>query len=129
MLLLDIEGFVNGQPPSRETREWARVLGELRMKLDHICAAPLIASDGESRRIILAMPHCADMTEVDALMDRLLIRVGELLSATTGAPPQLTRLGHKAREHGRAALRRNSQQHNFGEQDAGGFVPRARINL
>ncbi|PDT90838.1 hypothetical protein CO669_07635 [Bradyrhizobium sp. Y36] len=125
---MDIEGFVNGQPSSRETREWTRVLGELRALLDQICTAPLIASDGEARRIILAMPLCADMTEVDALMDRLLIRVGELLSAT-GDPSQLTRLVRKSREHGRAALRRNSQQHGIGAQDAAGAVPRTRFNL
>ncbi|WP_194407382.1 hypothetical protein [Bradyrhizobium sp. CCBAU 53351] len=126
---MDTERFVQDQPPSRETREWARVLGELRAQLERICAVPLIASDGEARRIILTMPYCADMTEVDALMDRLLIRVGELLSAATGDPSQLTRLVHKARAHGRTALRRNSLQHDFGEQNTAGFVPRARIHL
>ncbi|MBR0988379.1 hypothetical protein [Bradyrhizobium liaoningense] len=126
---MDIEKFVIGQPPSRETREWERVLGELRAQLERICAAPLIASDAEARRIIMAMPHCGDMTEVDALMDQLLIRVGELLSTATGDPSQLTRLVHKAREHGRAALRRNSRPHGLGEQDHAGFVPRARIHL
>jgi hypothetical protein len=111
------------------SEDWRNVIMQFRDQLQQICESELVCSDKEAQRIIIGMVHCRDMTEVDAQMDRLVIRIGELLAAKTGDPSELTRLVTQARERGRAALTRNSKQHKFSTDDNGGSCARTVVKL
>jgi len=100
-------------PLSAESEKWRTVLTHFRNYLQQICASELVGSDQEAQRIILGMLHCRTMTEVDAQMDRLIIRCGELLAARTGDRTDLARLFGRARERGRAAFASSGKRHNF----------------
>jgi hypothetical protein len=102
-------------PSSAEARQWRNVLTQFRDQLQQICESDLVCSDPEAQRIIIGMVRCHSMTEVDSLMDRLMIRIGELVAARTGDPSELTRLVTQARERGRAALTRHGKQHKFND--------------
>jgi hypothetical protein len=111
-------GFPDDGPASVESQQWRNVLKQFRDQLQQICDSDLVCSDKEAQRIIIGMVHCRNMTDVDAQMDRLVIRIGELLVAKTGDASELTRLVTQARERGRAALARHGKQHKFSD-DAG----------
>jgi hypothetical protein len=102
-------------PSSAEARQWRNVLTQFRDQLQQICESDLVCSDQEAQRIIIGMVRCQNMTEVDAQMDRLVIRIGELLAIRSGDPSELTRLVTQARERGRAALTRHGKQHKFND--------------
>jgi hypothetical protein len=109
--------------------DWRDVIIQFRDQLQQICESELVSSDKEAQRIIIGMVHCRNMTEVDGQMDRLVIRVGELLAAKTGDPSELTRLVTQARERGRAALARHSKQHTFSAGDQAGRPARTVVKL
>jgi hypothetical protein len=125
----DSAGFPPNQPLTAEGRDWRNVLAQFRDQLQQICESRLVCSDKEAQRIIIGMVHCQNMTEVDAQMDRLMIRIGELLVAKTGDASELTRLVSQSRERGRAALARHSKQHKFGADDEAGRLIRTVVKL
>jgi len=104
-------------PLSAESQSWHTVLTHLRNCLQRICESEAVASDKEAQRIIIGMVHCRTMTDVDGQMDRLIIRIGELLAAKTGDATEFTRLVNRTRERGRAAFASNSKRHNFATDD------------
>jgi hypothetical protein len=116
-------------PLSAESQDWRDVLRQFRDQLQQICESELVCSDKEAQRIIVGMVHCGNMMDVDARMDRLMIRIGELLAAKTGDASELTRLVTQARERGRAALTRHSKQHKFGADDQAGPSARMVVKL
>jgi hypothetical protein len=122
-------GFPADGPSSAESQQWRSVLTQFRDQLQQICESDLVSSDEEARRIIIGMVHCQDMTEVDAQMDRLVIRIGELVAERTGDPSELTRLVTQARERGRAALTRHGKQHRFNNDDNAGSSIRTVVKL
>jgi CRP/FNR family transcriptional regulator, cyclic AMP receptor protein len=101
-----------------------RVLTHLRNYLQQICKSELVASDEEAQRIIISMVHCRDMTEVDAQMDRLLVRIGEVLAARTGDKTEFDRLVNLARARGRTVFASHAKRHNFA---AGDEAPRRKF--
>jgi hypothetical protein len=108
-------------PLSAESERWRTVLTHFRNYLQKICESELVDADQEAQRIIVGMLHCCTMTEVDAQMDRLIVRCGELLAARTGDSTDLARLFGRARERGRAAFASSGKRHNFAAADE---VPR-----
>jgi len=98
---------------SAESQRWHTVLTHLRNYLQHICESELVASDEEAQRIIINMVHCRSMIEVNAQMDRLVVRIGEILAARTGDKTELDRLVNLMRARGRAAFASNAKRHNF----------------
>src|SRR3979411_3061177 len=98
-------------------QNWHKVLTQFRAHLQHICESELVAADHEAKRIIAGMVHCRTMTDVDAEMDRLIIRCGELLVAKTGDKTEFDRLLNRARAGGRAAFANNGKRHNFSADD------------
>jgi hypothetical protein len=103
-------GFPADGPLSAEGQDWRNVVTQFRDQLQQICESELVCSDKQAQRIIIGMVHCRNMTEVDAQMDRLVIRAGELLAAKTGDPSELSRLATHSRERGRTALARHSKR-------------------
>jgi predicted protein tyrosine phosphatase len=116
-------------PLSAESRDWRDVIRQFRDQLQQICESELVCSDKEAQRIIIGMVHCQNMMEVDAMMDRLVIRIGELVAARTGDPSEMTRLVTQARERGRAALARHSKQHKFSADDETARFTRTVVKL
>jgi hypothetical protein len=116
-------------PRSSDEQAWLEVVRQFRDQLQQICKSELVCSDQEAQRIIVGMVQCRNMTEVDACMDRLMIRIGELLAAKTGDPSELTRLVTQARERGRAALARHSKRHTFSADDEAGRSTRTVVKL
>lgn len=110
-------------------QDWQGVITQFRNLLRQICESELICADLEAQRIIIGTVDCANMTEVDAIMDRLAIRIGELLAARTGDPSELARLVTQARERGRAALARNSRHHGLTIAHEAGPAARMRVRL
>lgn len=110
-------------------QDWQGVITQFCNLLRQICESELVCADLEAQRIIIGMVHCANMTEVDAIMDRLAIRIGELLAARTGDPSELARLVTQARERGRAALARNSRHHGLTIAHEAGPAARMRVRL
>jgi hypothetical protein len=107
-------------PLDDEARKWHDILTQFRDRLQEIAESKIVRADTEAQRIIIGMVHCRNMVEVDAQMDRLAMRVGELLAAKTGDATELTRLISPTRANGRAALARHSKQHNFEPDDENG---------
>ena len=122
-------GFPDDGPPSAESQQWRNVLTQFRDQLQQICESDLVCSDKEAQHIIIGMIHCQSMMEVDAQMDRLVIRIGELVAERTGDPSELTRLVTQARERGRAALTRHGKQHRFNNDDNAGSSIRTVVKL
>jgi hypothetical protein len=104
-------------PLSAESERWRTVLTHFRNYLQKICESELVGTDQEAQRIIVGMVHCRTMTDVDAQMDRLIVRCGELLAARTGDSTELARLLSRAREGGRAAFASSGKRHNFAAED------------
>jgi hypothetical protein len=104
-------------PFSAQRQNWHNVLTQFRDQLQQICASELVCADKEAQRIIVGMVHCRTMMDVDAQMDRLLIRCGELLVAKTGDKTEFARLVGRARERGRTAFANNGKRHNFRADD------------
>jgi hypothetical protein len=122
-------GFPAEGPLSAESRDWRDVLTQFRDQLQQICESELVSADKEAQHLIIGMVHCGNMMDVDAQMDRLVIRIGELLAAKTGDASELTRLVTQARERGRAALTRHSKQHKFSADDQTGRSARMVVKL
>jgi hypothetical protein len=101
---------------STEGEKWRDILTQFCYTLQQICESEIVCSDKQAQRIILDMVHCKNMAEVNAQVDRLMMRVGELLVAKTGDKTELTRLVSRARERGRAALTRSSKHHAFSNE-------------
>ena len=107
-----------------ESQQWYSVLTHLRNYIQQICKSELVASDEEAQRIIISMVHCRDMTEVDAQMDRLLVRIGEVLAARTGDKTEFDRLVNLTRARGRTVFASHAKRHNFA---AGDEAPRRKF--
>ena len=110
-------GLPADMPFSAQRQNWYNVLTQFRDQLQQICESELVGADKEAQRIIVGMVHCRTMTDVDAQMDRLLIRCGELLAAKTGDETEFARLVNRTRERGRAAFANNGKRHNFRADD------------
>jgi hypothetical protein len=102
---------------SAESEKWRTVLTHFRNYLQKICESELVGADQEAQRIIVDVVRCRTMTDVDAQMDRLIVRCGELLAARTGDSTELARLLSRAREGGRAAFASSGKRHNFAAED------------
>jgi hypothetical protein len=103
-------------PLSAETSNLRDILNQFRIHLQQIYQSEIVRSDKQAQQIILNMLYCRNMAEVNAQVDLLTIRVGQLLAAKTGNKAELNRLITQARERGRAALTRNSKYHNFRDE-------------
>jgi hypothetical protein len=117
-------GSLADGPLSAEGRNWRNVLKQFRDHLQQICQSEPVTADKQAQRIIVGMARCRTMTEVDAQMDRLIIRCGELLAAKTGDKTEFTRLLNRTRERGRAAFANSGKRHNF---RAGDEAPRRKF--
>jgi DNA polymerase III delta prime subunit len=113
-------GLPSTAPLSAEVEKRRDVLTRFRNYLQQICESEIVSSDQKAKQIILDMVRCRNMIEINAQVDRLMIRIGELLVAKTGDKTELPRLVSRARERGRAALTRNSKYHAFNEGEAAG---------
>jgi hypothetical protein len=104
-------------PLSVHTQNLRDVLNQIRDHLQQICESKIVCADKPAQQIILDMLPCRNMAEVNVQVDRLMIRVGQLLAAKTGDKTEFVRLLTQARERGRAALTRGSKYHKFRDED------------
>lgn len=81
-----------------------------------IAAHPLIHSDAYAQRIIHSIAKCTTPIEADELMDKLLVRVGEIIAARTGDNSELHHLMALTGARRRAPM--NMHSHRPVEDDA-----------
>lgn len=101
-------GWFMRRSSSPTLHDWKVVMRQFSANLRRICDSELVRSDEKAQRIIARMvgPKVS-MKEIDAQMDLLTLRVGELLAQKTGDDTQLSHL--LARGSQRRSLARFSE--------------------
>lgn len=80
------EAFVREMRRRSASRDWRRVLGEMKKALEQIAACEMVASDPEASAILEAMTDADDMEELDHLAGLLNARVAVLVEERLAGP-------------------------------------------
>ena len=110
--------------PDLQLAEHANKLRALAHALGEISSAPWVSSDSAAHAILREIAQSRTPVDVDAHMDRLMIRIGQLIAERTGDNSELHRLA--ALTGPRARLRLFSHAHVTIETDAHGSSVRPR---
>lgn len=103
--------------PARDIRDSIAIVRQLRDCLKKIADFEFVKADREAQRILWRMARSREMPAVNEQMDRLVVRVGELLSAKTGDPTVLTRLVASVRRNDPKAHVRLGKQHALSSEE------------
>jgi hypothetical protein len=68
----------------RKEPDWPALLGEIRRRLSQICAADLVRNDPEAQAILEDMTRMRGMEALDENVDRLGLRVRQLVAERDG---------------------------------------------